>query len=145
MAKAATKAATPSITAAGPDTADMQPRELSKHEFGRKLMALMLDKGWNQSELARRSKVGRDAVSTYIRGVSFPEPVNLQKLAVALGLTTEQLLPNVTIRGIASDPSPAFEIKQAAGGDPSRVWLRVNRIVSFDQAAAIVAILKETA
>jgi len=145
MAKPASKTPAPNVEAAGPDTADMAPRELSKHEFGRKLMALMLDKGWNQSELARRAKIGRDAVSTYIRGVSFPEPVSLNKLAKALGLTAEQLLPNTTIRGIASDPTPAFEIKQAAGGDPSRVWLRVNRIVTFEQAAKIVQLLKEHA
>ena len=66
------------------DTADMSPRELTKQEFGRRLMALMLDKGWNQSELARAAKLGRDAISTYIRGISFPEPKNLVKLAQAL-------------------------------------------------------------
>jgi transcriptional regulator with XRE-family HTH domain len=125
------------------DTADMTPRELTKQEFGRRLMAVMLDKGWNQSELARASGLGRDAISTYIRGVSFPEPRNLHKLAAALGTEPEHLLPNAVVRAMESDTGPMLEIRQAAG-HPDKVWVRVNRMVSFDQAAEIFGVLKES-
>jgi transcriptional regulator with XRE-family HTH domain len=120
----------------------MTPKELTKQEFGRRLMALMLDKGWNQSELARASKLGRDAISTYIRGVSFPEPKNLHKLAKALDTTADQLLPNAIVRAMDNDAAPMLEIRQAAG-HPDKVWVRVNRMVTFTQAAEIFALLKE--
>lgn len=124
------------------DTADMAPRELTKQEFGRRLMALMLSKGWNQSELARASGLGRDAVSTYIRGVSFPEPKNLHKLAKALDMEASALLPNAVVRAMDSDSAPMLEIRQAAG-HPDKVWVRVNRMVSFDIAARIFDVLKD--
>jgi transcriptional regulator with XRE-family HTH domain len=128
----------------GPDFVDLAPKELTKQEFGRRLQAFMLEKGWNQSDLARAAKVGRDAISTYIRGVSFPEPKNLRKLAKALAVESEQLLPNQTIRALESDTSPMLEIKQAHG-HPDQVWLRVNRLVTFEQAGQIFALLKEPA
>jgi transcriptional regulator with XRE-family HTH domain len=124
-----------------PDFIDLTPKELTKQEFGRRVQAFMLNKGWNQSDLARASKLGRDAISTYIRGVSFPEPVNLKKLAAALGVEQEQLLPNAAMRAMDSDPSPMLEIKQAHG-HPDQVWLRVNRLVSFEVAAEIFNLLK---
>lgn len=120
----------------------MTPRELTKQEFGRRLQALMLEKGWNQSELARRAGLGRDAISTYIRGVSFPEPKNLHGLAKALGSEMEHLLPNATIRAMDSDTAPMLEIKQAAN-HPDKVLLRLNRVVTFQQAAQIFALLQE--
>jgi len=118
-------------------------RELSKMEFGRKLQQLMLDKEWNQSDLARRSELGRDAISTYVRGKSFPEPKNLTKLARAFGIKASELLPNAEIRAIDADNQPMMELKQAAG-HPDKVMLRVNRMVSMDQAAEIVAILRKS-
>lgn len=126
------------------DTADMTPRALTKQEFGRRLMALLLDKRWNQSDLARAADIGRDAVSTYIRGISFPDPKNLRKMADALGTDMENLLPNTTIRAMDSDTSPMLEIKQATG-HPDKVWLRVNRMVTMDQAHRIFGILQKDA
>jgi transcriptional regulator with XRE-family HTH domain len=139
-----TTVATKPTQSALPDYIDMSPRELTKVEFGRRLQALMLQKGWSQADLSRQSKLGRDAISTYIRGVSFPEPKNLQKLAKALGVESETLLPNSTIGAMQNDAAPMLEIKQAHGR-PNDVWIRVNRIVSFDTAAKIMAMLKEEA
>lgn len=123
--------------------AGMEPKELSKLEFSRRLNKLMLDKGWNQSDLARAAGVGRDAISTYIRGRSFPEPKSLRKLADALDAKTEDLLPNTVAAALDADTSPMLEIKQAAG-HPEQVWIRVNRMVTFDQAARIFEIIKES-
>lgn len=116
--------------------------ELSKIEFGRKLQHLMLQKEWNQSDLARKSGLGRDAISMYVRGRSFPEPKNLAKLARAFGMTAAELLPNAEIRAIDADQLPMLEIKQAAN-HPDKVMLRINRMVNMSQAAAIVAILRD--
>lgn len=118
-----------------------EPKELGKLEFGRRLMELMLDRGWTQSELARRAGIGRDAVSTYVRGRSFPEPRNLRGLADALGVSAGDLLPDTVMAAMDADAAPMLEIKQAAG-HPDRVFIRVNRMVTLDQAAAIFNIIK---
>lgn len=120
---------------------DHTPRQLTKQEFGRKLMGLILERGWNQSELARRAGLNRDAISTYVRGVSFPDPRNLHKLAKALDTTAEKLLPNATIMAMETDVAPMLEIRQASG-HPDKVWVRVNQMVSFQQAADIFEVLK---
>lgn len=119
----------------------MEPKELGKLEFGRRLMKLMLDRGWNQSDLARAAGLGRDAISTYVRGRSFPEPRSLRSLADALGVTTDELLPNSVTLAMDADTSPMLEIKQAAG-HPDRVFIRINRMVSLQQAAEIFNIIK---
>lgn len=128
-----------------PPSADTptEPKELAKLEFGRRLAALMLDRGWSQSDLARAANLGRDAISTYVRGRSFPEPKSLRALAEALGIPAGELLPNTVMSAIEADTAPMLEIKQAAG-HPDRVFIRVNRMVTLDQAAAIFNIIKES-
>jgi transcriptional regulator with XRE-family HTH domain len=122
-----------------PEGVDLAPQALSRQEFGRRLYALMLERNWNQSELARQADLGRDAVSGYVRGRQFPEPKSLEKLAKALHMKPQDLLPNAAMRAIDSEV-PAFEMKQAAG-HPDKVWLRVNRMVSITQAAQVFAVL----
>jgi transcriptional regulator with XRE-family HTH domain len=100
---------------------------------------MMMDKGWNQSDLARSSGLGRDSISTYIRGQTFPEPKNLRKLADSLGTTTHELLPNSTLSAIESE-TPALEIRQAHG-HLDRVFIRINQLVTLEQAARIFEIL----
>lgn len=118
----------------------LELKELSKQEFGRRLMKLILDRGWNQSDLARAAHLGRDAISTYVRGRSFPEPRSLKALADALSVSTEALLPNSVTMAMDADTAPMLEIKQAAG-HPEKVFLRVNRMVSLQQAAEIFNII----
>lgn len=57
---------------------------VERMEFAKKLINLMRDKDLNQSDLARKAGLTRDAVSTYVRARSMPEPINLAKLAKAL-------------------------------------------------------------
>jgi transcriptional regulator with XRE-family HTH domain len=118
------------------------PAEITKIEFGRKLQQLHIDRGWNQSDLARAAGLGRDAISTYINGRSFPEPKSLRALADALQVPPDDLLPNSVALAMKQDPAPVLEIRQTAG-HPDKVYLRVNRIVSLDQAAQIFNILKD--
>lgn len=119
------------------------PAEITKIEFGRRLQHLHLAKGWNQSDLARAAGLGRDAISTYINGRSFPEPKSLLALAEALQVDPSELLPNSVAMAMKQDAAPVLEIKQSAG-HPDKVYLRVNRVVTFEQAAQIFSILKET-
>jgi transcriptional regulator with XRE-family HTH domain len=103
----------------------------------------MIEKNWNQSDLARAAfgsdgagnARGRDAISTYIRGLAFPEPKSLKKLSDAFGCEPHELLPN-TIEAAMDNEIPALEIRQASG-HPDKVWLRVNQMVSLEVAAKI--------
>lgn len=120
---------------------DDAPRSLTKQEFGRRLHAILLQKGWNQSELARRANLGRDAISTYVRGRSFPEPGSLHQIAAALGMDPGALLPNALESAMDQD-NPALEIRESIG-HPGMAWLRVNQRVTRAQALKIMQILTE--
>lgn len=119
----------------------LTPRALTRQEFGRRLQQLMLAKGWNQSDLARAADLGRDSISTYVNGKTFPTPVALKKMADALGMEASELLPN-TMMNAMDDEHPAVELRSAAG-HPGKAWLRVNRAMSFSAAARIVEIINE--
>jgi len=113
-----------------------------RKEFGRKVQVLMLKKGWNQSELARRADMGRDNVSGYIRGKNIPNSKHLKKLAEALDVQPDDLYPGL----IASlvDETPKFEFK-SLNNAPGKVMLRISQVVSEDVAIQVIAILRKEA
>lgn len=123
----------------------LTPEALSKQEFGRRLQKALNDRNWSQADLAREvervtgRKMGRDAISTYINGRSFPTPNSLNQLCKALQMTREELLPNALINA-TRDEVPAFEMR-AAVGQPGRAWVRVNRLMSFETATEIARLL----
>jgi transcriptional regulator with XRE-family HTH domain len=69
--------------------------------FAQRLQQAMVEKGWNQSDLARQAslfmppnrRVGRDDISNYIRGVSTPRAEKLSAVTKALGIEATWLLP----------------------------------------------------
>jgi transcriptional regulator with XRE-family HTH domain len=129
---------------------------VERHEveqFARRLNQLMLDKGWSQSDLARAAfgettdKRGytvarnRDRISTYLRGAGFPDPVNLQKLAEALGTTKEELAPDITGSAIERE-NPEIALT-AIAGHADRVLLKVNKLLPMWLAAEIVTLISK--
>lgn len=123
----------------GNGNAEMAPKHLTKQEFGRRLFSLMIEKGWNQSELARQAGLPRDSISTYIRGRSLPTPQSLKKLGEALGVNREALLPNVVESAIDED-NPSLDMR-VSPGRPNVAWLRVNRQVSLATAMKVTQLL----
>lgn len=127
----------------------LTPQALTKQEFGRRLQALLDERGWRQSDLMRETiKVDpagrglkRDAISTYINARSFPEPASLNLLAKAFGLSKEELFPNATMNAL-NDEHPSLELK-AAAGHPGKAWVRISRMMSFDTAAKIVTMIND--
>jgi transcriptional regulator with XRE-family HTH domain len=117
----------------------LAPKSISKDEFGRRVYTAMLAKGWTQAELGRQADLPRDSVSKYIRGVVLPEQGNLQKLAAALGMKTEELLPNIIERSIRDD-IPSLELK-VSSADSTRSWLKVNRLVTTTTAVKVIELL----
>ena len=136
MAKSARTALAPTK-----DKTSLAPKMLTKQEFGRRVYELMIKKDWNQSDLARHANLGRDSISTYVRGKALPDPRNLQRLAKALGVEASALLPN-TMESAIDAEHPAFEIKMAHG-DPGKVWLKVNRMVMAPTATKIFDLIQK--
>ena len=130
-------------SAVGDSSSDeaLRPKHLTKQEFGRRLYNLMVRKGWTQSELARQAGIARDSVSTYVRGRSLPEPLNLERLAKALGVSAAELLPN-HMESAIDDDAPSLELKVSTA-NANLAWLRVNRLVTTRAAMEIMSILND--
>ena len=118
----------------------LAPKHLSRQEFAKRLYRLMLKRGWNQSELARRADLPRDSVSTYIRAKVMPTPQSAERLARALGVTPDELMPNYVESAIEED-APSLEMKVSVNA-PQKAWLRVNRLVSLSTAAKVIALIE---
>lgn len=129
--------------------AALTPQALTKQEFGRRLQQILDERNWSQSDLVRAvnaahpntKPMGRDAVSTYINGRSFPTPRSLAMLCKALGMTRDELFPNGAMFA-SNDEHPALELKMAAG-HPGQAWVRLNRLLSFETATEIVKLINE--
>lgn len=119
------------------DGLDSTGSEQRLREFGKRVLELMNKRGWNQSELARRSSLPRDSVSRYITGKNNPSPANLQKLADALGVQPETLLP----ASAPEDAQPGFQVTEIPG-DSQNVLLRVNKKVSYETLFKLMPILR---
>jgi transcriptional regulator with XRE-family HTH domain len=70
------------------------------------LNGLLVAKGWTRSDLARQMfgtytdpttgyvvARGRDRISSWLNGKQYPTPENLRRLALAFGVTVEELAP----------------------------------------------------
>lgn len=111
-------------------------------EFGRRLQRRMNEMGWNQTELARRASehlpraakgqvqghsIGRDQVSSYIRGKYLPRPHVLAALAKALSCEQADLLPPEMV------PSVDTKAKEPRHGDTSHMPERVFDLHAVDE------------
>ena len=119
---------------------DMSQKVLQKQEFGRRLYGLILEKDMNQADLARLSGLGRDSISTYVRGRSVPSPQNLQKIAKALGVDKDILYPNYAAAAALVE-EPTLQIK-AVDGSADSMWLVINMKVPAEKAIEVMKILK---
>ena len=123
----------------------LSPNPMSKKEFGRHLQRLLNDRNWSQADLAREvlavtgKRMGRDAVSTYINGRSFPTPASLNRLCRAFGIPREELLPSVLVN-TTKDQHLAFGMR-VTSSQPGKAWVEVNRAMSFDTATEIARLL----
>lgn len=120
---------------------NLTPAALTLQEFSRRLYRLMLSKGWTQAELARQSGMTRDSISGYVRGNHMPTHESVKALAKALGVKPEEILPNIIESAIDED-IPSLELKVSTS-DPSKSWLRVNRLVNTKTASQIISLLDE--
>ena len=122
--------------------------------FADRLRAAMDVKRWSASELARQvwgeltTKQGlkvarnRDRISTYLKGKSWPDPQNLAAIARALEVKPEDLAPDI-LGSTVERQNPELAIV-AVAGHPDKVHLKVNKLVNFAIATAIMQLLQPT-
>lgn len=121
--------------------------------FARILQNEMLKRGWSQSDMARaiwnedtvdsrgnRAAKGRDRISQYVNGRQIPEPQTLRMMADVLGMTVEELAPDVTADAIEKD-NPSL-LLHAIGGHDNMALLKVNRILPLSVAAEVIRIIE---
>jgi transcriptional regulator with XRE-family HTH domain len=115
-------------------------------DFAKRLQDRLNDKGWTQSELARRmapllkeSRIGRDNISKYVRGKVLPLPAALEAMAKVLGCDSKDLLPSRATQGAAEELSP-LDVRDIGAG---RVWLQINQAVDWDVALDVMKRLRE--
>lgn len=137
-----------------PPGAGQTPVErIETEQFARRLHKLMLDRGMSQSDLARKVwgkttdgrgydvAKNRDRISVYLRGQSYPDPVNLSKMADALGVPVEELAPDAVASAVERE-NPEVQMT-AIAGHSDKVFLRVNKLVPMTVAAQIISLLSE--
>jgi transcriptional regulator with XRE-family HTH domain len=122
------------------------PPEAIRMEFARRLQAALNERGWTQSELARRmvpllkhSRLGRDNISKYVRGKVLPLPPALEAMAKVLEMKTSELLPARATPPAGAEYAP-MSVKDIGDG---RVWLQINRSVTWRKGLEILRILQE--
>ena len=125
--------------------------EMELEQFANRLQALRSEKGWSQSELARQvwgeieTKEGkkvarnRDRISVYEKGKSRPDPHNLKAIARALGVTPEELAPDI-LGSTVERQNPELAIV-AIAGHADKVHLRVNKLVTMAMATEVMQVL----
>jgi hypothetical protein len=128
--------------------------ESRQQTFAKRLYHALLDRGMTQSDLARKvwnetridnrgfdTVVGKDRVSSWVRGRSMPEPHNLIKIAKALNMAVEDLAPNLTASAIEQE-APEIQIT-IIHNHPNKVLVKLNKIVPFDIATKIMNLVNE--
>lgn len=127
--------------------------QLELEQFANRLHALRTAKGWSQSDLAReiwgeielasgkRAAKNRDRISSYEMGKGWPDPHNLKALAKALDVSPEELAPDI-VGATVEHQFPEIALTSVAG-HLDKVMLRVNKLVSFETATRVMALLSE--
>mgnify|MGYP006266634757 CR=1 FL=1 len=115
--------------------------DTARLQFARTLRAMMHDKGWNQSELARRAELGRDNISGYIRGRTLPNSRHLDRLARALSVEPGTLMGKAYVERFPAGEETILRIEQVEG-ESGVVRLQVAQRVTIAQATRIMEILQ---
>lgn len=109
----------------GTDISKVQPRRITSDVrviFGKNLNKLMLERGVSASDLARHCfgtteekgfevANGRDRISKYLHGKSFPEYATLPKIADKLDCSLDDLLPPEVLTALQGTASPIITVE----------------------------------
>lgn len=111
-------------------------------EFARRLKQERIERGLNQSELARRTgkilghDFGRHNISSYESCRAVPGSQNLHAMAKALSVEPTVLMP-----WLEAERSPADQPMVTRSTRPGHTWLRIDQEVTVAQMVEIARIL----
>jgi transcriptional regulator with XRE-family HTH domain len=109
-------------------------KNLANNEMGDRIKVRLRAKNWNQSDLARACKLGRDSISTYISGSVHPSPKNLAKIANALACNPTDLVPDYLL----PNDGAVMEMTKLNGG---KMRLKIVQSVDLEKALQVFHIL----
>jgi transcriptional regulator with XRE-family HTH domain len=121
--------------------------------FGRRLAALLAERGMNQSDFARqvwgetvdekgyRTAKGRDRISDYVNGRALPSPKLLKEMADALGMAQEDLAPDLAT-GAAAREKPAIAMSSPSGR-PDLMHVQVDMLIPSELAPDLLTLLNK--
>jgi transcriptional regulator with XRE-family HTH domain len=121
--------------------------------FGKRLKQILAEREMTASDVAakiwdrqRNSKGamvarGRDRLSVWINGKSFPDRENLNKLAKALGVPVSELSPTAELQA-ANRATPEGSLVWSKDYPPGKTFLQLAQFVSLEAALQILAIIK---
>ena len=135
-----------------PPAAGRTPVEqFEMEQFARRLDQLIQAKGWSPSDFAREVwgsttdkrgysvAKGRDRISVYLKGKSYPDRKNLKLMADALGVKPEYLAPDLAGAPVERE-NPEIAMT-AINGHHDKVLLRVNKLVPLELASQVISLL----
>ena len=106
-----------------------------KERLSGNIRRLLLQRGWNQSELARHSGVGTDNISRYLKGKYVPNAKHLGKIADALGVMASDLY-------VEQEESDDYAVEfRVLRDDPNHALIRLNQVMPTDIAMQIVTLV----
>jgi transcriptional regulator with XRE-family HTH domain len=130
---------------------------LALESFGKRLQNQLDNKGMSYSDLARRVwgtttttkgnpvARNRDRIAVYAKGQQWPNSANLKKIADALGMTIQDLAPEIVGEIIEGEKNPEISMVQIPSADhPDMCFLRINKLVPLTLAATIIKMLVAT-
>jgi len=103
--------------------------------FGKKLLDAIRDANMNQSDLARRLGITKDAVSSYVRGRCLPRDETLLAICSELGIEEEELLPR---RYDQSPGNPNLKLTSVDDGSGD-YFVSINVICTLEEANKLIA------
>jgi len=127
--------------------------EKTRRDFGNHLLRLMEKAEVNQSELAKRCfdttvdsrgltvSKGRDRISKYTRGIAFPDNATLAKLAKALNVTLQELVPP-SVRTVMTAQRETFRVDFDCGIAGCGT-VEINRMMTLEAIERIRRIIHE--
>ena len=124
------------------------PPDAIRMDFARRLQAALVERGWTQSELARRvapllknSRLGRDNISKYVRGKVLPLPPALAAIAKVLEMESSDLLPIGRAPSAVETEQPPMSIRSLGEGEMG--WIQLNMALPFDTILEIRKLVRE--
>lgn len=125
-------------------TTGVRSRQRAKDALARKIRMRLSELDMSPADLARKSGLSRDNISTYMRASSLPSQEFLGMLAHGLDMKVDELMPNRADITYSDPDKPTLEIT-AVPSQPGKAWLRVDQLVNVATATKIMELLQREA